>query len=623
MKHLYHVLAMLVLLVTSTEAQQYLQTTPEIVYTYANSGSNYCDPNFSPLTTFDVALINADNYADVAVGQNLRASAIDYKGFQDYNTGTGSMAFNSNFLTEFSTCLDHRRINNMVFGNLRPWLSRKDLAIPRVDNPTGSRGTEIRYNTGNGIAGTANQTLSGTAIDATWGPFDNQDNLDDLLVTSGSEVRVYRNLNNGTVNSTPYTFSIPATKVVLAQMNASIFAIPQDRWDLVSVNGNTLSIRLNNNNNGFGSTQNITFGSQLTSFTIADVNNDNYNDIVIGGYDNGTVVKLFLNNGSGMINTTPTWSTTNVPTLPIVLVGDMGSPGDAARCDGWNDIVVIGYEQSTRVFINQRSGNFFNTTAQQSVGPFGPQTSTGKSLLTDLQNTGGLSLLFQNGGSSVSLLKHTGNPAPAPPKNIGVSGVAGQHPTINWAANNERDIAGYNVYKYAPDDQSVWHWVKLNTAIVTGYSFTDNNEVLNGPDIGVHYRNYRVTAVDQISQESSPSAEIRVALEGWEPAKRFAGGDVNAKPVSYTLHQNYPNPFNPSTIIAYEIPEDSRITLKVFDLLGREAATLVDGVQEAGYYTAVFDAGNTAGGVYFARIVVADLSGNGAYSNAIKLLLTK
>ncbi|MGC8652607.1 MAG: T9SS type A sorting domain-containing protein [Candidatus Kryptoniota bacterium] len=69
-------------------------------------------------------------------------------------------------------------------------------------------------------------------------------------------------------------------------------------------------------------------------------------------------------------------------------------------------------------------------------------------------------------------------------------------------------------------------------------------------------------------------------------------------PASYTLSQNYPNPFNPSTNIDYTLKSGGKVTLKVYDLLGREIATLVDGIQSAGEHTVRFDGTNLPSGIY-------------------------
>jgi glucuronoarabinoxylan endo-1,4-beta-xylanase len=73
-------------------------------------------------------------------------------------------------------------------------------------------------------------------------------------------------------------------------------------------------------------------------------------------------------------------------------------------------------------------------------------------------------------------------------------------------------------------------------------------------------------------------------------------------PVAVTLMQNYPNPFNPFTTIRYELPVHTHVTLKIFDVLGRDVRTLVEADQQAGSYRVLFDGSNLASGVYFYRL---------------------
>ena len=76
--------------------------------------------------------------------------------------------------------------------------------------------------------------------------------------------------------------------------------------------------------------------------------------------------------------------------------------------------------------------------------------------------------------------------------------------------------------------------------------------------------------------------------------------DQRTIPDKLVLHQNYPNPFNPSTVITFELPEQEVVTLTIFDLLGREVATLIDNeAMEAGSYNVEFTAGNLSSGHYF------------------------
>jgi len=88
-------------------------------------------------------------------------------------------------------------------------------------------------------------------------------------------------------------------------------------------------------------------------------------------------------------------------------------------------------------------------------------------------------------------------------------------------------------------------------------------------------------------------------------------------PSAYSLSQNYPNPFNPSTAISYQLPAAGHVSLKVFDLLGREIATLVHGNLSAGTHTVQWDASSQPSGVYMYRLEV-----NGA-SQTKKMVLTK
>ena len=73
-------------------------------------------------------------------------------------------------------------------------------------------------------------------------------------------------------------------------------------------------------------------------------------------------------------------------------------------------------------------------------------------------------------------------------------------------------------------------------------------------------------------------------------------------PSSFQLHQNYPNPFNPVTFINYELPITNYVSLKVFDMLGNEVATLVNEKQNAGSYSVDFHGTNISSGIYFYKL---------------------
>ncbi len=99
-----------------------------------------------------------------------------------------------------------------------------------------------------------------------------------------------------------------------------------------------------------------------------------------------------------------------------------------------------------------------------------------------------------------------------------------------------------------------------------------------------------------------------------------ASEDIPA-PTMYGIGQSYPNPFNPTTTINYQLPVDGYVTLKVYDVLGREVKTLVNGQLPVGRYTATLDGSQLATGVYFYRINIHGTDGKTFVSTKKALLM--
>lgn len=93
--------------------------------------------------------------------------------------------------------------------------------------------------------------------------------------------------------------------------------------------------------------------------------------------------------------------------------------------------------------------------------------------------------------------------------------------------------------------------------------------------------------------------------------------EQNLIPIAFALRQNYPNPFNPTTRIRYELPSDRQVTLVVYDILGKEVATLVHERQTAGYYEVPFSGEALASGIYFYRLTA------GTFVSVQKMMLVK
>lgn len=106
----------------------------------------------------------------------------------------------------------------------------------------------------------------------------------------------------------------------------------------------------------------------------------------------------------------------------------------------------------------------------------------------------------------------------------------------------------------------------------------------------------------EVKAKSAGSERFNLIIRSTTVGNEFGEGI----PVEFGLSQNYPNPFNPSTMIQYQLPENSKVTLQVFDVLGREVATLVNEQMEAGYHQVSFNASNLASGMYIYRLQAGD-----------------
>jgi hypothetical protein len=130
----------------------------------------------------------------------------------------------------------------------------------------------------------------------------------------------------------------------------------------------------------------------------------------------------------------------------------------------------------------------------------------------------------------------------------------------------------------------------------------------------------RIYAV--IDQENAVTNEVHENNNlGWAPAIGY-GSIVNVEsdqiiPEKYVLYQSYPNPFNPSTTIKYSLPNSDNVSLKVFDILGREVAVLVNEYKTSGTYSIEFIASRFASGVYFYQLR------SGEFVESKKMILMK
>lgn len=120
--------------------------------------------------------------------------------------------------------------------------------------------------------------------------------------------------------------------------------------------------------------------------------------------------------------------------------------------------------------------------------------------------------------------------------------------------------------------------------------------------------------------DASQTISFLVSSEGGQRWSRQMKIKV-APPQNFELYQNFPNPFNPSTTIAYQITTESRVSLKIFNVLGQEVATVVDGDRLAGYHQEMWDATRYSSGMYVYQLIATDEKGHKQITRKRMMLL--
>jgi len=121
----------------------------------------------------------------------------------------------------------------------------------------------------------------------------------------------------------------------------------------------------------------------------------------------------------------------------------------------------------------------------------------------------------------------------------------------------------------------------------------------------------------QTNENDSDTHNVEYSEEGELLPKKAPEQEIEKLPVNNALSLNYPNPFNPSTTIKYQIKESGFVTLKIYDVLGKEVAELLNENKEAGFYNLTFNASNLPSGLYIYRMIVNN------FVSTKKMLLTK
>ena len=172
---------------------------------------------------------------------------------------------------------------------------------------------------------------------------------------------------------------------------------------------------------------------------------------------------------------------------------------------------------------------------------------------------------------------------------------------LSWITATETNNQGFEVQRSAGGEFETLAFVEGHgtTTEIQAYAYTDR-EVNDGS------YSYRLKQID---------------FDGTFEYSNVVEVDVST-PKVFALDQNYPNPFNPSTKIAFRLAVDSKVSLKVFDVLGQEVVTLVNTNLVAGSHNVNFDASSLNSGIYFYRIEATGIDGTN-FVDVKKMILTK
>ncbi|NUN68481.1 MAG: lamin tail domain-containing protein [Bacteroidetes bacterium] len=174
--------------------------------------------------------------------------------------------------------------------------------------------------------------------------------------------------------------------------------------------------------------------------------------------------------------------------------------------------------------------------------------------------------------------------------------VKGKGVELAWSTSTEQDNLGFDVERMMSGG-----WTRIG--FVEGHGTTNAPQTYSFTDGSAKGKvQYRLKQIDRDGK-----FEYTGAVEAF----------VEHVITSYALGQNYPNPFNPASSIQYQLPAAGMVTLKVYDMLGKEVAVLVNGVRSAGEHTARFDAAHLPSGIYFYTLRT------GSFTQTRKMLLMK
>ncbi len=340
--------------------------------------------------------------------------------------------------------------------------------------------------------------------------------------------------------------------------------------------------------------------SSITSVW-GDIDNDGDMDLISQAAVDNTILYVLLNNGDGtFVNVQSTSGIVASNQMRGLSLGDYDNDGDLDLLIGGNNIEITIYQNQ---LVETSTLTFTNVTSS-TVGS--GQTWIRSLSFVDYDNDGKLDIFCSWSGTATRLFKNQ------------------IQNTNNWigfrlsmVADNNRSAIGARVRVVAGGRSMVRYVSGGVDGCKTG------GQII--PTFGLGAATQADSVIITWPDGIQEVAGVNLAANTYHNINNQGVVEVEkvkSLPSSFTLEQNYPNPFNPSTLIQYDLPVSSHVKLAIYDMLGREVARLVDGVQPANRYNVQWNASNLSSGVYFYRIDAKGQDGKN-FTSVKKLILTK
>jgi hypothetical protein len=202
-------------------------------------------------------------------------------------------------------------------------------------------------------------------------------------------------------------------------------------------------------------------------------------------------------------------------------------------------------------------------------------------------------------------------PLPIQLANFTATIVNGNDVRLDWTTVSETNNYGFEIQR-SPENENTYS--TLPNSFIPGHGTTNEPQHYMFIDSSAYAARwyYRLRQID---------LDGTVHFSDGVSVNILTGVSQQGIPEKFALSQNYPDPFNPTTTIRYQLPQAAHVTLKIYNVLGQEVATLVDGVQDAGYRSIMWNAVNVSSGVYFYRITAA--AGTTTFADVRKMLVVK